>query len=224
LEPGLLIAKGRSADVYEMGPGKVIRRYRDQAHSAEAEASVMSYARRNGIPVPRVFEVEGPDMVLERVDGPTMLKVLSRRPAQTLSMIRVLAELHSIVHSVDAPEGLRTPFGAGRSLLHLDLHPDNVVMAKSGPVVIDWPNAAAGPAEADNATTWIILKTSTVPGGGLRHFVTGFGQSFVASRFRRAVGLEPSDPRIAEAARRRMVDRNLLPEEAARIEQVLRGR
>jgi aminoglycoside phosphotransferase (APT) family kinase protein len=224
LELGRLIAKGRSADVYEMGPGKVLRRYRDPEHSAVGEASVMSYARQNGIPVPEVFEVEGPDMVLERVEGPTMLKVLSRRPAQTLGMIRVLAELHSVVHSVEAPEGLRTPFGPGRSLLHLDLHPDNVVMAKTGPVVIDWPNAASGPAEADNANTWIVLKTSTVPGGGLVRLVASIGQSFVAGRFRRSVGLEQSDPRIAEAARRRMVDRNLLPEEVARIERLLRGR
>jgi aminoglycoside phosphotransferase (APT) family kinase protein len=224
LEPGRLIAKGRSADVYELSTGKVLRRYRDPEHSAVGEASVMSYARRNGIPVPQVFEVDGPDMVLERVDGPTMLKVLSRRPQQSRAMIRTLAELHAVVHSVDAPEGLRTPFGPGRSLLHLDFHPDNVIMAKTGPVVIDWPNAVAGPAEADNANTWIVLKTSTVPGGRFARFASSIGQSFVAGTFRREVGLEWSDPRIADAARRRMVDRNLLPEEVARIERLLRGR
>jgi hypothetical protein len=55
------------------------------------------------------------------------------------------------------------PLGKGRSLLHLDPHPDDVVLARTGPVVIDWLNAARGPAAGDVAHTWIVLACSLPP-------------------------------------------------------------
>ena len=40
----------------------------------------MAYARGAGLPVPEVFDVDGPDLVMERVAGPTMTAALARRP------------------------------------------------------------------------------------------------------------------------------------------------
>ncbi len=45
----------------------------------------------------------------------------------------------------DAPAGLPRPFGAAERIVHLDLHPGNVMLTAGGPVVIDWTNVAAGP-------------------------------------------------------------------------------
>src|SRR4029077_10714860 len=57
--PGRLIGSGRCADVYDIGQGRVLRRYRDAAATAGREAEVMTHARAHGVPVPEVFDASG---------------------------------------------------------------------------------------------------------------------------------------------------------------------
>ena len=68
--------------MYDLGNGRVLRRYRDQRNPERvaAEAEVMTHARASGVPVPEVFDVSGHDIVMERVAGPTMLEAVGRRP------------------------------------------------------------------------------------------------------------------------------------------------
>jgi thiamine kinase-like enzyme len=47
--------------------------------------------------------------------------------------------LHRQLHAIPAPADLPAPLGEGTSLVHLDLHPGNVLLTASGPMVIDWP-------------------------------------------------------------------------------------
>src|ERR1700704_6611413 len=109
--PGELLARGRAADVFAAGPGRVLRRYRKgEGGDTAVEASVMEHARGHGFPVPAVHEAGGRDLVLERVDGPTMLAALARRPWRVGRHGRTLAELHRTLHAIPAPPGLRTPF------------------------------------------------------------------------------------------------------------------
>src|SRR6516225_5170381 len=77
--PGPLLGAGRSADVYALGPGRVLRRYRVPIDVA-AEARLMRYLAASGYPVPEVYDADGRDLVLERLDGTDMLKDLGRRP------------------------------------------------------------------------------------------------------------------------------------------------
>ena len=44
-----------------------------------------------------------------------------------------------------------------RVLCHMDLHDANVMMTATGPVIIDWTNASAAPAEADVARTRLVV-------------------------------------------------------------------
>jgi aminoglycoside phosphotransferase (APT) family kinase protein len=46
-------------------------------------------------------------------------------------------------------------------VLHLDLHPANVMLTGGGPVVIDWTNARVGPAGADVAMAYLIMGSAT---------------------------------------------------------------
>src|SRR5258708_23485796 len=124
----------------------------------------MSWAAAHGVPVPEVFEADGPDIVMERVDGPTMLAYVARRPWRLLRHAAVLARLHEQVHAVPGLDWLRAPLGDGGSLLHMDLHPENVLMSARGPVLIDWEGAARGPAAADLALRWVVAAMSEVPG------------------------------------------------------------
>ena len=143
-EPGRPVGFGRSADVHDLGRGRVLRRYHDRARSARYEADAMSLARAHGVPVPEVFDVDGPDIVMEKVDGPTMLADVARRPWRLLRHAAALARLHEQVHAVPAREWLQAPFGEGGALLHLDLHPENVLLSARGPVVIDWGERPGG--------------------------------------------------------------------------------
>ena len=99
--------------MYDVGGGRVLRRYRDGRDPAavDREAQVMAHARAHGVPVPEVFEVAGSDIVMERVTGPTMLDVLGRRPWTLRRQARLLARLHETVHQAPPLPGLRV---AGR--------------------------------------------------------------------------------------------------------------
>jgi Phosphotransferase enzyme family len=72
-QPGPPLGFGRSAEIYDLGHGRVLRRYHDRTRSAEREAKIISWAGDHGVPVPEVFDASGPDIVMEMVDGPTML-------------------------------------------------------------------------------------------------------------------------------------------------------
>jgi aminoglycoside phosphotransferase (APT) family kinase protein len=91
--PGPLIGSGRAADVYALGDGQVLRRYKT-AHSCAAEAELMRYLREAGYPVPEVFAVAGPDLVMQRLDGRDMLADLASRPWRAVAHARTLARLH----------------------------------------------------------------------------------------------------------------------------------
>jgi len=113
---GKRIGTGRSADVFDIGDGRVLRSYRDgrPPERVAREAEVMAHVRAHGVPVPEVFELSGTDIIMERVSGPTMLDVLARRPWVLRSHARLLARLHAQVHAVPPLPWLRTSFGIER--------------------------------------------------------------------------------------------------------------
>jgi aminoglycoside phosphotransferase (APT) family kinase protein len=224
--PGPRVGVGRSADIYDLGHGRVLRRYHDHERSARGEAEVMSWAAAHGVPVPEVFGADGPDIVMEKVDGPTMLADLARRPWRLAGHAAALARLHEQVHAVPALDGLRAPSGMGGRageavLLHLDLHPENVLMSARGPVIIDWEGAGRGPTEADVAVCWVVVATSEVPGSVRQQVVGRAGQRLFADIFLRRAGVAVGPAWLAEAARFRLLDPHLRPAEAARVRRVL---
>jgi aminoglycoside phosphotransferase (APT) family kinase protein len=223
--PGTLVGAGRNADVYDVGGGRVLRRYRDgrDAAAVDREAQVMAHARAHGVPVPEVFDVTGSDIVMERAMGPTMLDVLGRQPWTLRRQARLLARLHETVHQAPALPGLRAPCGDedldGQVLLHRDLHPMNVILTSAGPVIIDWEGAARGPAMYDVAWTWVIIASSEVQGTGLALAAVRAMQAQLTRSFVRAAG--PIDQAWrAQAVRDRLLDGNVLPAERARLERL----
>jgi aminoglycoside phosphotransferase (APT) family kinase protein len=223
--PGTLLGSGRNADVYDIGGGRVLRRYRDgrDADAVDREAKVMAHARARGVPVPEVFEVAGSDIVMERAVGPTMLDALARRPWTARGQARLLARLHALVHQVPAPPGLPAPCGdedlESHVLVHRDLHPINVILTSTGPVIIDWEGAARAPAIFDVAMTWVIVGFSDVPDTGLKSAVVRGVQSLFTRSFVSAAG--PIDQAWrAAAVRNRLTDPNVLPSERARMERL----
>ena len=220
--PLKLVGSGRHADVYDLGDGRVLRRYRDAAAVAGREAAVMVHALSHGVPVPEVFDVSGADIVMEHAAGPTMLQDVTRRPWTLDSHARLLTALHSMVHAVPALSWLRAPFGDGTVLLHTDLHPGNVILTRAGPRLIDWQGAARGPAAADVALTWVLVATSQIPGPLVQRAVGLAGQALFARRYLAAV--QPLAPCwLAAAARHRLSDTTVRESEAAMLRRLLRS-
>jgi hypothetical protein len=165
---GRPFASGREADVYALGDGRVLRRYREHG-GCEHEAQAMRYVHELGYPVPVVFEASGPDHALPPWPG------------------------------ADGP-----------SVVHLDLHPENVLMTARGPVVIDWRNASGGEGDLDTAMTALILAEVAHWDHPLAAVARDGLADFLATA--------PGDPRrlVAEVARRRRGQVHTLSEDERR--------
>jgi len=205
-----LIAEGRASEILDLGDGRVLRRFKSRGNPAR-EALVMRHAREHGYPVPEVFEVTADAMVIERIEGPTMLQAIVDDPSTLGARARVLAGLHDELHRIAAPEGL-SAWGTGDRLLHLDLHPENVILAPAGPVVIDWTNARQGEAMLDVAYTWLIVTTST----GVGQLGLDFAEEFLSHFNRDDVRLH-----LPFAAEQRSADENVTTGERESIRRLV---
>lgn len=196
-----LLAAGRASEIFDLGDGRVLRRFR-AGGDPERETLVMDHARSNGYPVPRVLEVTDGALVLDRIEGPTMLAELRRRPWTMRRHAALLADLHKQLHEIDAPSGLEAA-GPGDRLLHLDLHPDNVIVSPAGPFVIDWTNARRGEPALDVALTWVILGTTGGAFGRLflRSFLPHFDRDETLDTLPAAVERRLADPAVTESER-----------------------
>jgi aminoglycoside phosphotransferase (APT) family kinase protein len=223
-DPGPLVGHGRSADVYDLGDGRVLRRYRPEAVRdglVEREALVMRHLTGHGFPAPEVFDAAGADLVMQRLAGHTMLTDLERHPWRLGRHAELWAELHRRLAEVPVGElverGVPARFGPPESILHLDFHPDNIMLTPDGPVVFDWTNATIGPAAADVAQSWIVGATSTVDGGFVIAAITRLVRGRLMDRFVDACGRADAIAMVPTMAEYRLRDRNVRPEEAARI-------
>jgi aminoglycoside phosphotransferase (APT) family kinase protein len=191
-----LIAAGRASEVFDLGDGRVLRRFKSGG-DPEREALVMRHARAHGYPVPQVLEVTADALVLARIEGQTMAEAASAGRQSVEDHAAVLARLHEDLHEVDAPVGLQA-VGHGDRLLHLDLHPANVILSPDGPVVIDWTNARRGEPAFDVALTWVIGATSQGLGRLGRTFISRFLAYFDRDELLRALPAAV-DFRLADA-------------------------
>ena len=133
-----------------------------------------------------VRDLEGsPAVVLDLIRGTTMVNLIRARPWVVGRMAHLSARLLAQVHAQAAPadfpslcevlrrrvtgapalpENLRTRVlelaetsPGGAAVCHGDFHPENVIMADSGPVIIDWDNASRGCPRADAVRTLILV-------------------------------------------------------------------
>ena len=181
--PGRLLARGREATVHELHGGRVLRRY-DDRRDVTGEVAVMRHVADHGFPVPAVHglyvDTDGrvSGMVLERVDGPSLVEAAVRGDVDPGQAGPVLAGLHEQLHRIPVeglpPSSQWAPSGsaaassrtvrAGDVVVHLDLHPANVLLADGEPVVIDWSIARTGPATLDTAMTAMTLAAAAIAG------------------------------------------------------------
>lgn len=197
MEKGDLIGRGRTADVFAWGSDRVLKLYQDWMPRApiEREFTFMKVASAARVPVPAPDELLEQDgrigIVMERIQGPSMLKVITAQPWKSSALIRQMAELHVQMHACQLPEGIYTQrqqiqFGIERagvlppeekeamlarlnalpqgfSLCHGDYHPDNVILTPRGPVIIDWLTGMRGHPLGDAARTSLLFTSGGLP-------------------------------------------------------------
>ncbi len=218
-----LLASGRDGDIYAIAPGLVLRKTRD-GRSIAHEARIMRYVAEHGYPVPRIEEVraDGTEIVMERIDGPLMMKTMERGGIKGIRTgAETLADLHDRLHAIPAPEWLPS-LEEGDSVLHLDLHPLNIIESERGPVVIDWGNARRGDGLTDVAVSYVLLVGPRVPGPWIKRIALQPVRGWLANQFvLRYRGPELS-ARIAYAAELKTFDRNMFPDEVKKMQRLAR--
>ncbi|MEU0383006.1 phosphotransferase [Streptomyces chartreusis] len=198
--PGRLLGSGRRADVYEIDEAWVLRRERQGGGDAAGEGAVMEHVHAHGYPVPRVRPTGSrTDLVMERLSGPTMLQACLADTLDLTEAGSILARLLRHLHTVPA---LRSTDPAVR-VLHLDLHPENVILTPEGPRVIDWSNTEEGDPALDWAVSAVILAQAAVAGDHL----SGPARTMLTALL---AGPSPlTRPALTEALRRRSADPTL---------------
>ena len=218
-EPGPLLAAGREADIFEYGPGLVLRRSRE-GYSMASQAKAMTYLRDQGYPVPAVEEIsdDGSEMVLERIEGPSMVDAISKAPWSVRRQARTLADLHARLHEVTAPDFLRRAPVAnseGDRVLHMDLHPLNVIVSPKGPFVIDWSNACRGDPLIDVGVAWVLMAAGEIPGNKVEAKLLGWGRALLVYGFVNRFDRAEVGRRLRDVVTWKVTDAHMSPAEVA---------
>jgi uncharacterized protein (TIGR02172 family) len=235
--------------VFEWDEGKVLKLFNAgfAPDLVEREARNTEAVHKAGLPAPAVegvVEVDGRlGIVFERVQGPSISKVMQKAPWKLAGAARTMAELHANMHSCELPElpsrverlerliratstlsastkeavlEVLHQLPDGNAVCHGDLWPDNVIMSPRGPVIIDWFGAARGNPLADVARTWLLNRLAYMRMGiPERWIVNSMRALFHSVYLRRYLQLMPgSREQIAEW---------LLPVAAARLEEKVAG-
>ena len=131
-----------------------------------------------------------PGIVFDRVDGETMVERILESPDRVAGWGEELATIHARILSLETDqlpdvrirlaariEGARllspelrgralealAGLSGGSAILHGDFHPMNILVDDDRTVVIDWVDAARGPAAADVARTLWLLSIHAIP-------------------------------------------------------------
>ena len=179
---GDVLARGASADIIEWDARRVAKLFFPSFTQLAVDEAVRTAAARDaGVAVPAVHGIEEFDgrqaLILDRVDGPTLLATAERDPN---GVARELARLHRAMHQHLAPglsswrtvvaeislgmddatrgdfEQLLVGIPDGDRVYHGDFHPGNVVLGDHGPVIVDWPNACQAHPASDVARTILL--------------------------------------------------------------------
>jgi uncharacterized protein (TIGR02172 family) len=187
---GSPIAYGRTAEIYAWHNDQVLKLFYDwfDPDDIQYELQIARAVQACGLPVPRVGEiirVNGRNgLTYQRIGGVSMLEMLSRKPWNTFSYARVMAEMHAQMHAsaiqadipslrqritykVNHAEALASDqrmkiltlldtMPVGNRLCHGDYHPGNILVTRQGKVIIDWIDSTLGNPLADLARSTII--------------------------------------------------------------------
>lgn len=155
--------------------------------AVEDEVFYTNLARSHGLRVPLITDLVEDNgrwgYAYRRITGPTMLQWAVEQLETTFDMVPLaLATIHREIHEHHDPRlpslraRLRSTIEAGvpgrfrkkalrelkelpdgNCICHGDFHPENVIMAEGGPMILDWVDATSGHQMADMARSYMLL-------------------------------------------------------------------
>jgi len=191
------LSKGRTAEVFLWENNGVLKLfYQDQSHARIMQEAETTHAvREAGLRVPEVrgtVEIDGRQgIIMDRVGGCSMKKILRSKPWMIGKIARTLAELHANMHACMGPhlpsqrellerriddaadvpasvkEAAREVLGklpGGNTVCHGDFHIDNILFesSDSDAFILDWRNGSRGNPLVDVAQTLLLLRLNPV--------------------------------------------------------------
>jgi aminoglycoside phosphotransferase (APT) family kinase protein len=168
-----------------------------------------------------VIEIDGRHgVVFKRIIGSSLVQQFAAKPWTLGRALRAFTDLHLAMHAQvisdlpsqreqlarligDAspvPDGVRATalkrldqLSGGNALCHGDYHPDNVLMTRNGPIIIDWGNASSGHPLADVARTALLLQVGELPSSQVNRRLLASARAFVRRAYiRRYLRLRPA--------------------------------
>jgi serine/threonine protein kinase len=193
---GERIGQGLMADIHVWDHHRIVKLFRENVSLSTIQRELANHqiVERLDLLIPKTYGMvnvkEKCGILYERIHGPTMTEVISRKPwtadVQARHMARTHAEIHAkdvhdlplqkdqlteAILSTDRLSGVnkrkilrylnRLPDGS--KACHGDFHPDNILLSSQGWKVIDWTTATRGNPLADVARTVLIIRYATVP-------------------------------------------------------------
>ena len=153
------------------------------------------------------LEVDGRyGLLFERITGPSLIGRFIAKPWTVTESLRVFTDLHLAMHTKSvtglpsqreqlarlikeasaAPAAIRAQalerldqLPDGNALCHGDYHPDNVLMTRRGPVIIDWGSASSGHPLADVARTELLLSVGEPPASQMSRWLLSSARALV---------------------------------------------
>ena len=108
--PRVVLTSNRTRDLHDALKRRCL--YHWIGHpDTEREVAGREHARANGFPVPESKALDDFDIVMARLEGPTMLDELERQPWRIAHHAATLAFLHDRLHAIEAPDWLPAPMG-----------------------------------------------------------------------------------------------------------------
>lgn len=191
-----LIGRGGTAEIFAWKDNQVLKLFFDWVPAAwvQREAELAQRVSASSLPTPKFFEattyMDRRAIVYERIDGGSMLHMISSKPWLVNHEARVFAQLHAQINQksgvglpllrselrrkIEAiktlPQALKTfalqildELPDGTSLCHYDFHPDQVMVNSEGHWILDWMSALQGDPDADVAHTSNLLTLARPP-------------------------------------------------------------
>ena len=107
-------------------------------------------------------------------------------------------------------------------MLHLDLHPLNVMMGPTGPVVIDWANACRGDPNVDVGIAWVLMATGEVATGRLIGAILGRARTALVHSFVGSFDVEAVRQSLGDVVAWKVLDAHMSAAEQARMWQLVK--
>jgi uncharacterized protein (TIGR02172 family) len=189
---GKPIAVGRTAEVFAWDDHHVVKLFRPEITHSKYEFSVCTAVYNAGIPSPRPLEYitvgDRQGIVLERVQGRSMLDELTKRPYKIFILAKQMGLLHAHFHThqiagdtdflptaheilatkidtADVSKGVKDRaherlevLPRADTICHGDFHPGNIMLDEHRQVIIDWRNVFRGHPLADVVQTRLLLS------------------------------------------------------------------